>query len=80
MKPDDVLRRARERGGWTASELEEAVEAISDRVGSWFRGAWDSAWALHAWGSHEAKFDGEAVKRRLAHIERIVKEVEEVRK
>ena len=44
---EDITRKAGERGRWTVTELEKAVEAISDRVGEWFRETWDSAWLLH---------------------------------
>ncbi|WP_243675608.1 PaREP1 family protein [Vulcanisaeta distributa] len=48
----NILGRVNERGGrWTVTELEKAVEAISERLGDWFGGeAWDRAWALHVWG------------------------------
>jgi hypothetical protein len=45
-----------------------------ERVGGQLRSWWDAAWALHAWGFHEAKFDPEDVKVRLPDVERIVLE------
>jgi hypothetical protein len=29
------LARVEEGGGWTVTELEEAVEILSDRIGEW---------------------------------------------
>ena len=78
FKLEDIIKKVKDRGRWTTTELEKAVEAISDRVGKWFQEAWDSAWALHVWGFHEAKFDVEAVKRRLPYIEKIVEEVKRI--
>lgn len=79
FKLEDILEKVRERGRWTVRELARAVEAISDKVGDWFVQCWDSAWALHVWGFHEAKLDSEAVKRRLPCIERIVEETKKVK-
>lgn len=69
-----VLARVDERGRWTVTDLARAVAAIADRVGKWFEEAWDTAWALHVWGFHEAKLDSELVRRRLPSIERMVQE------
>ncbi|WP_243679172.1 PaREP1 family protein [Vulcanisaeta distributa] len=78
----NILGRVNERGGrWTVTELEKAVEAISERLGDWFGGeAWDRAWALHVWGFHEAKLDAEAVRIRYPYIERIVNETNKIMK
>lgn len=70
----EILERVEQRGRWTVTDLEKAVEKISDRLGSWFRSAWDSAWYLHVLGFHEAKLDSEAVRRRLPEIEKVVGE------
>ena len=70
----DVLTKANNRGRWTVTELEKAVEKISGRLGEWFTMAWDDANYLHVWGFHEAKLDSEAVRTRLPYIERIVNE------
>jgi hypothetical protein len=70
----DVLENVKKRGRWTVTELEKAVEAISERFGEWFIGAWDMAWALHVWGFHEAKLDSKAVKLRLPYLERMILE------
>jgi hypothetical protein len=43
----DVLAGVEEKGRWTVSYLEKAVEAISERLGGWFLQSWDRAWALH---------------------------------
>ncbi|MCC6062485.1 MAG: PaREP1 family protein [Desulfurococcales archaeon] len=75
---DNVLREVEKKGRWTVTELEKAVEAISDKIDKWFTASWDSAWALHVWGFHEAKLDGEAVKRRLPYIEKMLEEAEKI--
>jgi hypothetical protein len=74
----DVLAGVEEKGRWTVSYLEKAVEAISERLGGWFLQSWDNAWALHVWGFHEAKLDSKAVEIRLPYVERIVLETERV--
>jgi hypothetical protein len=74
----DILSRVEGRGRWVVSDLEKAVEAISERLGGWFGEAWDRAWALHVWGFHEAKLDSKAVEMRLPYVERIVLETERV--
>jgi len=74
----DVLAGVEEKGRWTVSYLEKAVEAISEKLGGWFLQSWDNAWALHVWGFHEAKLDSKAVEMRLPYVERIVLETERV--
>jgi hypothetical protein len=68
----DIMREVERRGRWTVTELEKAVEAISDRLGRWFEEAWDRAWALHVWAFHEARLDGEAIRKRLLYIEKML--------
>jgi len=74
----DVLAGIEEKGRWTVSYLEKAVEAISERLGGWFLQSWDNAWALHVWGFHEAKLDSKAVEIRLPYVERMVLEAEKI--
>jgi hypothetical protein len=74
----DILSRVEDKGRWTVSYLEKAVEAISERLGGWFLQSWDNAWALHVWGFHEAKFDSKAVEIRLPYVERMVLEAERI--
>ena len=74
----EILSRVEGRGRWVASDLEKAVEAISERLGGWFLQSWDNAWALHVWGFHEAKLDSKAVEMRLPYVERMVLEVEKI--
>jgi hypothetical protein len=74
----NILKIVEKRGRWTVAELEEAVELISQRVSEWFITSWDSAWALHVWGFHEAKLDSKAVKIRVPYIERMVLEAKKV--
>ncbi len=74
----DILAGVEEKGRWTVSYLEKAVEAISERLGGWFLQSWDNAWALHVWGFHEAKLDSKAVEIRLPYIKRMVLEAEKI--
>jgi len=74
----DIVKKAKERGRWTATELEKSVLKISEKLGEWFRQAWDTAWTLHVWGFHEAKFDSEDVKTRLLSIEKMVEEARKI--
>lgn len=69
-------RRRGER--WTLTRLEKAVAKLSDKLGEWVRHAWDAANYLNTWGFHEAKLDGEGVKRRLPDIERLVRKLDEL--
>jgi len=72
----NILESVEKRGRWTVTELEKAVIKISEKLGRWFISAWDSAWALHVWGFHEAKFDDEDVRERLPDVEKIVLEAQ----
>jgi hypothetical protein len=74
----DILKIVERKGRWTVTELEEAVELISQRVGEWFITSWDSAWAVHVWGFHEAKLNSKAVKIRVPYIERMVLEAKKL--
>jgi exonuclease VII small subunit len=75
---ESVLRDVERSGRWSVAKLEEAVEAISERVGEWFRHSWDSAWVLHVWGFHEAKLNSKAVKLRLPDVEKMISEAQEI--
>lgn len=75
---DDILGRVAERDRWTVTELPKAVLRISDKLGEWFRHSWNSAWALHFWGFHEARFDSEVVRRYMPDIERMILEAKRV--
>lgn len=77
MNLQDLINTARQRGGWTVTELDKALREASKVLGEDFRRWWDTAWALHVWGFHEAKLDLEAVNSRLKDIENIVKTVED---
>jgi hypothetical protein len=70
----EILARVEERGRWTVTELEKAVETLSDRIGEWILASWDAAWALHVWGFHEARLDNEAVRRRAERVRRLIAE------
>jgi hypothetical protein len=74
----DILKIVVRKGRWTVTELEEAVELISQRVGEWFIASWDSAWAVHVWGFHEAKLNSKAIKIRVPYIERMVLEAKKL--
>jgi hypothetical protein len=74
----DILKTIERKGRWTVTELEEAVELISQRVGEWFITSWDSAWVVHIWGFHEAKLNSKAVKIRVPYIERMVLEAKKL--
>ena len=70
----DVLAKVNNRGGWTVTELEKAVERISEKLGERFTMAWDRAWVLHMWRPHEEKPNPNAIRIRLPYIERMVNE------
>ncbi|MDT7887711.1 MAG: PaREP1 family protein [Desulfurococcales archaeon] len=71
---EEILRRVEKRGRWTVTDLENAVEAISEKLGEWIIASWGEANYLHIWGFHEAKLDSKAVKLRLHYIERAIEE------
>jgi hypothetical protein len=74
----DILEDVEKSGTWSLGKLEKAVLNISDKVGDWLTSSWDTAWALHVWGFHEAKFDAEDVRRRLPSIDRMVTETQRI--
>jgi hypothetical protein len=45
------------RGKWSNAELENAVENISEKLGTWFLQAWFDAQTLHNMGFHKTKID-----------------------
>ena len=44
---EEILRRVKKRGRWTVTDLENAVEAISEKLGEWIITSWDKANYLH---------------------------------
>ena len=69
----DEVKKALERGRWTLSLLDDAIYAISERLGvkelmDW----WDAAYRLHVDGFHEAKLRSMDVAKRLGHVEALV--------
>ncbi|GAY26258.1 archaeal PaREP1/PaREP8 family [Desulfurococcaceae archaeon AG1] len=67
-----VISNVKERGRWTATDLEKAVETLSKKYGEQIILWWDAAWTLHVWGFHEAKLDSEAVRTRIPYIEKMI--------
>jgi hypothetical protein len=74
----DIMEKVNERNGWTITELDKASRVISGKLGKWFRSSWDTAWALHVWGFHEAKLDSESVRDRLPDIEKMIIEAQKI--
>ena len=74
----EILEDVEKNGRWSIARLEKAVVKISQKLGSQFRSWWDTAWALHVWGFHEAKLDTEDVRMRLLDIESIVLEAQKI--
>jgi len=74
----EVLAKVEERDRWAVTELEKAVEILSDMIGEWILASWDAAWTLHVWGSHEAKLDSGAVRRRAKQIRKLIMESERI--
>jgi hypothetical protein len=75
---EDILRRVKEGGKWTVSELDDAVRLIASKLGKWFLDSWDHAWTLHVWGFHEGRLSVGAIRDRLPDIERIVLETKKI--
>ena len=75
---EDILRRVKERGRWTISELDDVVRLIASKLGKWFLDSWDHAWTLHVWGFHEGRLSVGAIRDRLPDIERIVLETKKI--
>jgi len=74
----DIMEKVNERKRWTVTEMDKASRLISEKLGKWFRSSWDTAWALHVWGFHEAKLDSESVRDRFPDIEKMVIEAQKV--
>jgi len=74
----DILDRVGERGRWTTKDLDEAVIKISEKLGDWFRRAWETAYYLHVEGFHEARLDQSEVEVRVGDIERLVNEIKRI--
>jgi len=74
----EILAKVEEKGRWTVTEFEKAVEILSDMIGEWILASWDVAWTLHVWGFHEAKLDSEAVRRRAKQIRKLIMELERI--
>jgi len=77
-KLSEILAKVEEKGRWTVTELEKAVEILSDMIGEWIIASWDAAWTLHVWGFHETKLDSEAVRRRAKQIRKLIMELERI--
>jgi len=73
---EEILRRVKNRGRWTVTDLDKAARKLSKKIGKWVLHTLDHAWTLHVWGFHEGKLDSEAVKERIPEIEKMVKYVE----
>jgi hypothetical protein len=74
----DILEDVAKSGRWSVTRLWRSVLRISDKLGEWFMHSWNSAWVLHVWGFHEAKFGPEDVKRLLPYVERMALEARKV--
>ncbi|MCC6017329.1 MAG: PaREP1 family protein [Desulfurococcaceae archaeon] len=69
----DEARKVLEKGRWILSLLDDAIYAISEKLGvkeimDW----WDAAWFLHVEGFHEARLRSIDVVKRLGHVEALV--------
>jgi len=69
----DEVRKALEKGRWILSLLDDAIYAISEKLGvkelmDW----WDAAWFLHVEGFHEARLRSVDVAKRIGHVEALV--------
>jgi hypothetical protein len=69
----DEAKKALEKGRWILSLLDDAIYAISEKLGvkelmDW----WDAAWFLHVEGFHEARLRSIDVAKRLGHVEALV--------
>ncbi|MHA1616329.1 MAG: PaREP1 family protein [Candidatus Njordarchaeales archaeon] len=69
---EEILKRVRERGRWTVTDLDKAARKLSKKLGKWVLYALSQAWDLHVWGYHEGKLDKEAIEERLPDIEKII--------
>jgi hypothetical protein len=74
----DILDRVGERDRWSTKDLDEAVIKISERLGDWFRRAWETAYYLHVEGFHEASLDQGAVRARIDDIEKVIEETKRI--
>jgi len=68
----EEAKAAEERGRWTLTLLEKAVQKLMKKLGDTILMGWDEANYLHVWGFHEGKLDAEAVKIRMPAIEGLI--------
>lgn len=64
-------REAEERGRWTVSLLEDAVNQLASKYGRQVRRIWDTAYRLHVDGFHEARLRIGDVKARVQDVEEL---------
>jgi hypothetical protein len=77
----EQARIAAKEGGWWTRLLNRAAEAVAERLGLeelalW----WKAAYYLHVEGFHEARLNGEDVKRNYRYVEALVTTAEKILK
>ncbi|MBB5254253.1 PaREP1 family protein [Sulfurisphaera ohwakuensis] len=71
-------QQAIKEGRWYTYNLGHAAAKLSLKLGDWVKAGWNSAYVLHVWGFHEAKFDLDTVKIMISDIERMIREARKV--
>jgi hypothetical protein len=67
-----------EMGKWSTYLLGKASKSLSVKLGDWVINGWNSAFDLHVWGFHEAKYNVRDVEVGLRIIEEMFKEAKKV--
>ncbi|BDC17598.1 PaREP1 family protein [Acidianus sp. HS-5] len=71
-------QKARNEGRWYTYLLGSAAGKLSSNLGTWVMNGWDTAYALHVWGLHEAKWSIQDILPRINTIRKMLEEGEKV--
>ena len=74
----EEYQNAIKEGRWYTYSLGSAAVKLSQKLGDWVINGWDSAYALHVWGFHEAKWTINDVIPRVERIKKMLEESEKV--
>ena len=61
----DIIRRVKGRGRWKTEDFFNASSTLRNVYGDKLRRHWSTAWELHVWGFHEAKYRIEDIEATL---------------
>lgn len=74
----EEYQKALREGRWYVYSLGSAAAKLSQMLGNWVIDGWDSAYALHVWGFHEAKWTINDILSRVERVRKMLEESEKV--